>query len=188
MRRGDVLLFHSKSKLGRLVREGQRIPGQKYAPAVSHVALVVKSGEPAREPFAEIVEGSDKARRVRLFDKHADDFVWCYRPVMVPEYWLERAVRMVEARVGEPYSFFELPAKGIDNKLFGGRVVVRWATRIIWGANCDGLVAEPFARVGYPISQRAAWACTPADIEALFLANRGAFPCTWSGFPKEYAA
>lgn len=187
IRRGDVLLFRSASSLGRAVREGQRIPGQKYAPAVNHVGLVVRSGEPAREPYALIVEGASKVRRGTLYEHHADDFVWCYRPFL-PAYDLEAIVRSVEGRVGEPYSVLEMLTQLADHKLFRGRVVARWLTRPIWGSQCSTLVAEEFERAGHPIAERASWACAPADIERYFLDRPGRYVCAWSGFPRDWRA
>jgi hypothetical protein len=123
-----------------------------------------------------------------MYEKHANDHVWCYRPLPVPAGALEHIVRSIEGRVGEPYSFFELPARWIDNKLFRGRIVTRWLTKPIWGGVCSSVIAEEFERAGYPIAGRPGWAASPADIEALFLANPGEFPVTWCGYPREYAA
>jgi hypothetical protein len=186
LRRGDVLLFRGGSKLGQFTMEGQRLPGQKYKWPYTHVALVVKDGHPASDPFAEIVEGASHVRRNTLFERHADDMVWCFRPVRVPEHTLELISRDIENRVGEPYSMFELLTKFIDTKAFGGRVITRWLTRPIWGSNCDGLIAEPFSKYGHPIAGKKPWACTPNDIADWLLRHPEDYIVPWNGYPREW--
>lgn len=191
LRRGDVLLFRSAKKLGPVVREGQRRPGQRYPPAVNHAAIVTRSGEPAIEPVAEIVEAAyPVVRRVALYPQHADDMVWSYRPLWIPSEDLEDIVRRIEARVGDPYPYLDLLTTGIDIKLFGGRPVTSWLTRWTWGSKCTGMVAEEFERRNrdHRITAERGWFATPAGIERWFLDRPRSFVCTWNGFPREWRA
>lgn len=185
-RRGDILLHMGTSKFGSFVPEGMRPPGRKYKWPYTHVSWVVKDGEPAREPYAEIVEAANKVRRIALYPEHADDFVWCFRPMGIHPDVLELIAQDIEDRVGDPYGIFEIPAKWLDIKLFGGHIVTRWIPRVIWGANCDGLGAEVFEKYGHPIAGKPGWACTVNDIAEWMLARPSEYVVTWNGKVREY--
>jgi hypothetical protein len=182
--RGDVVLFHSSSKIGGLVREGQRIPGkQKYAAAANHGAIVTEPG-PIRS--ARSVEATfDGSQERGLFEHHALDMWWVYRCNVLTRGVREALAVEARRRCNEPYPFLDLATAWIDRKAFGGRTVFGWATRWLWGSTCTQLVAEVYHKFGLGFGGKP-WAATPDGIMRHVLAHPRQWSQVWSGFPYQY--
>jgi hypothetical protein len=142
---GDVLFTSSKRLLGRLIRWGERSPGEAV-PDTNHVAIVVAGGSFEN---AWVVEAERTVQRNRLALSHGSDLVFGYRPKTIPIEALSQVVRHAVARVGEGYGWLELASQLVDAKLLGGHVVFRHAGLVDKLPICSRLVAEAFGVQGY---------------------------------------
>ncbi len=182
--RGDICLFHSSSKIGALVRAGQRIPGkQKYSAAANHAAIVTVPGTIWDAKAVEATADGCKERA--LYEHHAHDMWWLYRCNVLTRGVREAMAAEAQRRVGEPYAFLDLATGWVDRKVFGGRTVFGWASRIVWGSTCSQVVAETYRKFGMGFGEKP-WAATPDGIMRHVLDHTRQWSEVWSGYPYQY--
>jgi len=147
---GDILFTASTALLGRLIRWGERSPGET-APSVNHAAIVVACAPPLGDAYwdATIVEAMRHVQRVPLRSSHSKDSVFAFRPVNVPLEALDAIVATAEKRVGEAYSYVAIAEQLVDSKLFGGKVVARALGAGDKVPICSRLVAQAYGAQGY---------------------------------------
>ena len=141
---GDVLFTSSDRLLGRLIRWGERSPGEQE-PDVNHAAIVVEGGD---FKDAIIIEALKVVERNNLFVSHGADLVFGYRAKTLPLIVINEIVKSAERRVGEGYGYLEILSQLVDSKVFGGRVVFRNAGLVDKKPICSRLVAECYGVQG----------------------------------------
>jgi hypothetical protein len=151
LHRGDVVLSRSSAWHARAIRS---LTGEP----VSHAAIVTTAGP---IDTARVVESAKRVREAGLYEKHAKDHVFVYRPRNLSPATLDRIASAAERRVGEVYGGAEFITQALDG--FFGITLFRRANPILPGTQCSGLVAAAFGAAGLSFGV-ADYAATPADI------------------------
>ena len=137
---GDVVLTAGNTILGKFIRWGECVQGEKPS-RVNHAAMVVESPDI-------IVEAAAIVRRVSLLQYHANDGILVYRPLNLTQEQRHVLINVIESKVGQTYPVKQLFAYLIDNKIFRGRTVVRWLLALKPEGVCSRIVRLAFAAIG----------------------------------------
>ena len=188
--RGDIVVTAGKGKLARLIRWGQR--SHREGPSVvNHMAGTTHSGwvspnsKATDQTLASIVESDLKVRRGTLWEHHAEDKIWIFRALNIPDDQLASICERVEKKLGRPYSFLQLPAQLIDHKLFFGRAVVRWVFRFSPLDVCSRLWVEEFGHFGYHFGVPD-FSATPDDVWDFAVKHPEKYRLVYGTLPEEY--
>ncbi len=149
IRKGAAIFSQSSATFGKLIRWGQRAPGEKPS-RVNHSIVVVEDGDwPAPSLYYEplIVEADAKTRKGFLGWYHQNDRLVVWDVEMTDE---EREIVAREAlsKVGRPYGALQLVGQLLDNKLFFGRKVTRRLFRYDPLDICSRVLTESWEKVG----------------------------------------
>lgn len=167
---GDVVLTAGNSLLGRGIRWAERTKGE--APTrINHAAICVKAPDV-------IVEADKVVRMGSIWDYHYEDDVVVWRPTNLNDGEKTILAAVAISRIGEKYPMRQLFAYLIDNKILGGKNVVRRMIGNEAGGVCSRLVARCFQQIhrdfGVP-----EYAASPDAMDDFCLANPDKYTCPW---------
>lgn len=154
---GDVVFTSSAGWFQRLIRWGQRSPGE--APALTNHALLIVAPPHRLTPEglkpsldngdATIIEAQAHVQAGKFGRLQRGAHYKAYRPLGITRDKAQTIVSAGLAQLHLPYGFAQLFLQLIDAKLLGGRNVARRLTRIDPLPICSKLVALAYASAGF---------------------------------------
>ncbi len=173
LRPGDIIATTGDGWLSRAIRWATRVRGESRT-EVSHNGLVVQAG---RTPDALIVEALLRVRCHTLresYGRRPDHRVEVWSPINLSDEQRSAIAAAALARRGRPYPAWRLLYHLVDERLLGGRVVLRRLGRI--GRRyriCTPLVAEAFWEAGLRFGESRPEELNPDSLRDFMLANPG---------------
>lgn len=160
---GDIMgTTHDDSLLSTGIRWAQRQRGEGPS-KWSHVGIIGNGG-PVDE--ATVIEAAGtRIREVRIVDAYpAEARVAFFRSVNIPLDDLAGVVEDARADIGRRYPFGQLLLHLVDEKMLGGRRVLRRFTSLTGLVVCSGFGGVKFAGRGYAFGKYDPRTLTPDDI------------------------
>lgn len=122
VRAGDLALFKGTSILGKVIRWAQ-CTGSEAPSWANHVGVIVNDGQ---LKDAIIIESLWKTEKRPLLVNHRGDEISIFRFRMLTPEQKYGIVRKMREFVGDTYGWWRLIQHLVDNRIWGGRVVLRW--------------------------------------------------------------
>lgn len=122
VRPGDLVLFRGNSTLGKLIRWAETSKGEGITWA-NHAGMIVTKSKLRN---AVLIESVWKTEKRPLVENHIGEGLSIFRYRMLTPEQQYALVRKMHEFVGDKYGWQRLIAHLVDQRVFGGRTVLRW--------------------------------------------------------------